>query len=314
MNWSDGVKSDYVLWYAETKSPIKVQRLYRAKYGRNERTPQGREIKKWHKIFQEKSVVTPKKVRPLKVDPKLVLQLVEQKFDQSLRRMGNRLVTSKVTVKRCLKNEGVRIYNPQIMQALKRSVTIARVSFAQLILCRVSLSPNFLESLMFSDEAVFQLDEGINNHNCSHWKRANHHRTIEKPLNSSKVMVWAAVGVIIIIRPFFITENVSGKRYRNWLTEKFYPAYSATLMCQNSTSCRIGLNLICSSLWETGSIRTWLTVGSELDWLGDETENGDWACWCSHRAINYSWENWVFKYKILTIWKHVKAKVTQRIH
>ena len=57
------LKRDSILWYAETKSLTKVQRLYRAKYGYTECTLKGKEIKKWHKNFQEKSVVTPKKVK-----------------------------------------------------------------------------------------------------------------------------------------------------------------------------------------------------------------------------------------------------------
>ena len=75
---SEGVKSDSILWYAAIKSLTKVQELYRAKYRCNERTLKGIEIKKWHKNFQEKSVVTPKKVKPLTVNPDLVLQLVEK--------------------------------------------------------------------------------------------------------------------------------------------------------------------------------------------------------------------------------------------
>ena len=76
--FSEGVKINSILWYAATKSLTKVQRLYIAKYGYNERTLKGREIKKWHKNFQENSVVTPKKVKPLTVNPDLVLQLVEK--------------------------------------------------------------------------------------------------------------------------------------------------------------------------------------------------------------------------------------------
>ena len=75
--FSEGLKSDSILWYAETKSLTKVQRLYRAKYGYNEHTLKGREIKKWHKNFHEKSIVTLKKVKPLTVNPDLVLQFVE---------------------------------------------------------------------------------------------------------------------------------------------------------------------------------------------------------------------------------------------
>ena len=76
--FSEGVKINSILWYAATKSLTKVQRLYIAKYGYNERTLKGREIKKWHKNLQEISVVTPKKVRPPAVHTELVLQLVEK--------------------------------------------------------------------------------------------------------------------------------------------------------------------------------------------------------------------------------------------
>ena len=75
---SEGVKSDSILWYAAIKSLTKVQELDRAKYRCNERTLKGIEIKKWHKNFQEKSVVTTKKVKQLTVNLDLHLQFVEQ--------------------------------------------------------------------------------------------------------------------------------------------------------------------------------------------------------------------------------------------
>ena len=223
--FSDKVKSDCILWYAETKSPTKVQRLFKNKYGRNSCTPQGREIKKWHKNFQEKSIVTPKKMRPQKVDRQLILQQIEREPKQSLRRIGNELEVSYSTVRRCLRKEGFRNYRPQIVQALNETDKVARVNFAQLILDTSSSSPNFMERIMFSDEAIFHLEGGVNTHNCSHWSKTNPKWLIEKSLNSQKVMVWAAIGVPGIIGPVFIDGSVNGEEYLRLLKEDFYPAF-----------------------------------------------------------------------------------------
>ena len=223
--FSDKIKSDCILWYAETKSTTSVQRLFRKKYGKNSRTPQRRDIKMWQKIFQENSMVTPKKMRPQKVDRQPILQQIEKEPKQSLRRVGNELGVSYSTVRRCLKEGGFRCYRPQIVQALKETDKVARVNFAQLILNTNSSSPNFMERIMFSDEAIFHLEGGVNTHNCSHWSKTNPAWLIEKSLNSQKVMVWAAIGVPGIIGPVFIDGSVNGEEYLRLLEEDFYPAF-----------------------------------------------------------------------------------------
>ena len=114
---------------------------------------------------------------------------------------------------------------------------------------------------MFSDGAVFYLDGGINTHN---WSRSNSHWTVEKSLNSTKVMVWATIGVPGIIELFFLEDNVSGEKYLHLLTEEFYPAFSSypnTL--KPHFACKMGPHLIGSSVLGTDSIRTWLTVRLE---------------------------------------------------
>ena len=46
-------KAECVLWYQEYGSPKKVQIQFRKKYGRNEKSPDGKEIKAWSKKFKE---------------------------------------------------------------------------------------------------------------------------------------------------------------------------------------------------------------------------------------------------------------------
>ena len=78
---------------------------------------------------------------------------------------------------------------------------------------------------MFSDEAVFYLDGGINTHNCSYWSRTSYHGTIKiaelaesRGLGSS----WSFKNYWI----FFHSKNISGETNINLLTKEFYPAFS----------------------------------------------------------------------------------------
>ena len=78
MNYSKEQKANCVLWYSRKRSPMKVQRLFRAEYGRNESTPSINAREKVHTVFLKKgSVETPKKQRD-KLNPKLLpMSLIE---------------------------------------------------------------------------------------------------------------------------------------------------------------------------------------------------------------------------------------------
>ena len=70
-----------------------------------------------------------------------------------------------------------------------------------------------MEILLFSHEAGFHLEEGINVKNSVHWSTENPHWLIKKSLNSPKVMVWAAIGHAGIVGSFFFQGNVDSKLY-----------------------------------------------------------------------------------------------------
>ena len=62
--------------------------------------------------------------------------------------------------------------------------------------------------IWFSDKGVFHIEGGINCKNSIYWVEDNPHWTIEKSLNSPKVMVWAACRVPGIIGSFFFEGSV----------------------------------------------------------------------------------------------------------
>ena len=62
-----------------------------------------------------------------------------------------------------------------IVQELHLNDYAARVAFAESTPEKIKKSPEFFKILIFSDEAIFHLDGGINKHNINHrhWSKNN---------------------------------------------------------------------------------------------------------------------------------------------
>ena len=90
------------------------------------------------------------------------------------------------------------------VQMLNPDVYSARVAFAEWALEKINDFPRFVELLLFWDETVFPLEGGINRKNPSYLAGENPHCTIEKSLNTPKILLWAAIGHPGIIGPFFM--------------------------------------------------------------------------------------------------------------
>ena len=78
---------------------------------------------------------------------------------------------------------------------------------------------------MTIDEAIFHLEGSVNRQNSSHWAKENPYWTVEKSLNSPRVMVWAALGSSGVIGPFFFDGNVNAASYLQMIENEFYPQF-----------------------------------------------------------------------------------------
>ena len=78
---------------------------------------------------------------------------------------------------RILKKNKFHPYKIQLYQAsLSEDDPDRRVEFCELMDNRIAMSPEFLRSICFSDEATFYLDGEINRHNCRYWDTENPHK------------------------------------------------------------------------------------------------------------------------------------------
>ena len=82
----------------------------------------------------------------------------------------------------------------------------------------------FLERLVFSDEATFHTNGKVNKHNVRIWGEENPHATVEHERDSPKVNVFCAISKNRLYGPLFFEGNVTGDVYlemlQNWLMDE----------------------------------------------------------------------------------------------
>jgi len=83
--------------------------------------------------------------------------------------------------------------------------------------------PLFLDNIVFSNEATFELTGNVNRHNCKYWSDINSH-WMRKNQHSQKVNVWGGIFRGRPIGPFFIEGNLTAQMYKAMLREQITSA------------------------------------------------------------------------------------------
>lgn len=156
-----------------------------------------------------------------------LVEEVKQKFRQSphtsIRRVAHSTGLSVGTIW-SIASENFHPYKLQFVHQLLPQDWHARLNFSSELLHRLNQHPEFLNTLLFSDEAHFHLHGGVNTHNLRYWSEENPHWTADEPLHSPRVTVWAAIGKPGIVGPFFFEDTVTAASYLEMLNTQFLPA------------------------------------------------------------------------------------------
>ena len=120
-------------------------------------------------------------------------------------------------------------YKVQIVHQLLPPDEVQRKAFSEWIINMCRDDNNFLEHLIASDEAHFNLSGYVNKQNIRFWARENPQKLHEKPLHSERVTVWCAMTSTCVIGPYFFEDEqgapvtVTAERYNNMLNDFFIP-------------------------------------------------------------------------------------------
>jgi hypothetical protein len=98
-----------------------------------------------------------------------------------------------------------------------------RIQFCEEMMHR-SNKANFLNFVIFSDEATFQINGAVNRHNWKYWSDENPHWTSDlRTQYPQKLNIWVGICSHGIIGPFFIDGNLTAERYKKLLRNYIIP-------------------------------------------------------------------------------------------
>lgn len=146
----------------------------------------------------------------------------------STRKAAQATDTDKRSVGRILKKHHYFPYKCQSVQELKEGDYEKRVEYCETLRGKIDEDPDFLNYVVFTDEATFYLNGTVNKHNDRLWSDENPHWFREvHTQNPQKVNAWSGMVGRHTIGPFFIQGNLNGESYLDLLQTHIVPAIQA---------------------------------------------------------------------------------------
>ena len=213
-------------WYECFQSPTIVQRKFRREFGIHASIPTRHTFIAIHAKAAEGELCDLKRTgRPRTARSEENVNTVMGAFcwspKKSVRRASDELELSKTNVHRILKDNKMHPYRLRILHELFDEDLAARRAFSTEMLQVIQNDDDFLNQVLFSDEAVFHLSGEVNRHNCVYWSSDNPSHTTMKPLQSPKIVVWMGLWSGGLIGPYVFDATVNGESYlemlRDWL-------------------------------------------------------------------------------------------------
>lgn len=153
----------------------------------------------------------------------LVAQSVVENPKLSTRRRSNELGISRRSLQRILHELKMKPYRPHLVYGLLEDDTDRRLQFCELFVNECHNNPEFMDLIIWSDEAQFKLSGGVNRHNCVYWDTVNPHNKLESQLNQPGITVWAGISSSGIVGPEFFEGTVNGQNYLDRLQTAIIP-------------------------------------------------------------------------------------------
>lgn len=204
-------------------------RLYAEKYP-NRNTPGRRLFLSIDRRLRETGTLRPQLAghcgRP-KVDAhdEEILDAIEETPQSSTRVVAAQLDLSHMMVWRRLKEQQLHPYHLTTVQELLDEDYPKRIGFCDWLLTENTRNANFVNHILFTDEATFNRN-GITNHHNEHiWAEENpHEKKVTHHQRMFKVNVWIGIVDNNLIGPVFLPNNLNGENYLQFLQNEL-PEY-----------------------------------------------------------------------------------------
>lgn len=201
-------------------------RLYRARYP-EARQPRVETFIKLKRRFEATgSVVYPKNEvvnrRTTGEENELaVLLSLQETPHASLHEISTQHDISVTSVWRLTKKHHYHPYHIELHQQLHGNDFQSRINFCNNMTVKITQQPNFLKSVLFSDESTFNHNGLLNRHNCHYYSTENPHWTRQIDYQHQwSLNVWGGIIGDHVIGPYFFDGRLTGETYLNFLTQE----------------------------------------------------------------------------------------------
>lgn len=153
-----------------------------------------------------------------------ILQTFVENPHTSIRKSAMEHDVSHTSVLQILKRGKFHPFKIHLVHELLEDDFDRRVEFCDTVMEKCHVNPNFVRSVLFSDEATFVLNGNVNRHNCRYWSDENPRWMREAHTQyPQKLNVWAGIIGNRIVGPVFIDGNLDGDKYFDILFNTIIP-------------------------------------------------------------------------------------------
>ncbi|XP_071055457.1 uncharacterized protein [Onthophagus taurus] len=142
-----------------------------------------------------------------------ILIEIEENPNISTRQLCLNHALSKGSIHKILHAENLHPYKPTLLQELSEDDYGRRVEFCEFMMERINSNPNFLNNMVFSDEATFCLNGNVNKQNSRYWAAKNPKLDDSKSYSNTTE----------------IKRTLTGHRYLQLLQQQIIPACQENL-------------------------------------------------------------------------------------
>ncbi|CAF3839089.1 unnamed protein product [Rotaria sp. Silwood1] len=230
---SSSEKIEIVKWYAIYQNASEVARQFQNHFNRT--PPTSKNILSLVQKFDETGSVAdkPRSGRPRSVSTDNNRERVRAAFEEnpgiSARRASLELNLDRSSLRRMIKELGLKPYRPQLLHALNEDDPDRRCEFADIFLNLLADDSSLLSRIVWTDEAIFKLNGHVNRHNCVYYAVENPHVIITQEMNTPGITVWAGIWVGGVIGPFFFQDNITADSYLKMLQNDIVPAIASEM-------------------------------------------------------------------------------------
>lgn len=207
----------------------------------------------------------PRRIHPHPED-NVILAANQANPRMSLRDLASQLNIDKEKIRRCFIRHKIKPYKPKFLHTLKEGDENKRLDYCYWAQGNFLDDRDFLNQILFTDEATFTTNGVVSSQNCRYWATENPHWVINcKDQYSEKVNVWCGILGDRIIGPFFFNNSLNAERLVNFFDTELWDAIENLPL---NVRHDMFFQLDGASIHNSRIVRQWLNEHFPMRWIG----------------------------------------------